>query len=103
MWILHRCPGGDNRRCCNPGHLYLGTVTDNNRDSRNAGHNHFSTHFFKGERHANAKLTQAQVDQIRALWDYSRIAYGQQTKIAKMFGVTRYAIYRIIHGDNWVH
>jgi hypothetical protein len=28
-WVLHTC---DNPRCCNPKHLYLGTVLENNRD-----------------------------------------------------------------------
>ena len=29
-WALHRC---DNPPCCNPEHLYVGTPTDNNRDT----------------------------------------------------------------------
>ncbi len=29
MCILHKC---DNRKCVNPGHLFLGTVNDNNQD-----------------------------------------------------------------------
>jgi hypothetical protein len=29
MWVLHRC---DNRRCCNPSHLFLGTHQDNEND-----------------------------------------------------------------------
>jgi hypothetical protein len=33
-WILHHC---DNRRCCNPAHLYEGDVGDNSRDKVQAG------------------------------------------------------------------
>jgi hypothetical protein len=29
LWVLHRC---DNRVCIRPDHLFLGSVTDNNRD-----------------------------------------------------------------------
>jgi hypothetical protein len=30
LWVLHHC---DNRRCVRPDHLFLGTNTDNQRDS----------------------------------------------------------------------
>ena len=36
LWVLHRC---DTRLCVRPGHLFLGTVTDNNRDMFAKGRN----------------------------------------------------------------
>lgn len=34
LWVLHRC---DNPCCCNPKHLFLGTVKDNVDDMRAKG------------------------------------------------------------------
>ncbi len=74
--VLHRC---DVRRCCNPSHLYLGTMSDNTTDSSRRG------------RHHNAKLTEEQVREIR-----ERRARGERGKdIAKDYPVTMDVIYKI--------
>jgi hypothetical protein len=35
--VLHRCPGGGTRLCCEPDHLYLGTDSDNLKDAYHWG------------------------------------------------------------------
>ncbi len=37
MYVLHNCPGGDNRACLNPDHLWLGTYKDNAKDAMKKG------------------------------------------------------------------
>lgn len=53
--VLHNCPNGDNRLCCNPAHLFIGTRTDNAKDRDNKGRT------AKGEQHGRRKLTELQV------------------------------------------
>jgi len=73
LLVCHRC---DNRGCCNPYHLFLGTSKDNVADAVEKG------------RYAK-KLTQENVSEIRSLY-----ATGEWTlwNIADEFGVTRPAI-----------
>lgn len=37
LCVLHNCPGGDNPRCVNPAHLFLGTLGDNVQDAWRKG------------------------------------------------------------------
>lgn len=37
LCVLHDCPNGDNSRCINPDHLWLGTKAENNADRDRKG------------------------------------------------------------------
>lgn len=87
--VMHQC---DNRACCNPAHLSLGTHADNMDDMFRKRRNAF------GERQGHAKLTEDDVLQIRSLAGTMSLA-----KIGTRYGVTPQAVHLIVHGKNWRH
>ena len=88
--VLHKC---DNRRCCNPKHFFLGSFTDNMHDAYNKKRKVQP----KGEAHTNAKLSNAQAEEIRR-----RYAAGEyQAPLAKEFGVSQRAISLIVRGETY--
>jgi hypothetical protein len=98
LLVRHRC---DNRICCNPAHLELGTHKQNHTDMVERGRAPVQSGpkppHRSGETHGQARLTQAQVDEIRR-----RAAKGEtDTALAREFGVGRTAINRIRHGVRW--
>ena len=90
--VLHTC---DNRACCNPEHLFIGTHTDNMKDMMEKGRGNKP----QGERHGCAKLTEKDVAAIRDLYDYGWYQY----EIASLFGVGQTAISDIITKKKWSH
>ncbi len=122
MCVCHRC---DNKICCNPAHLWLGTVSDNNADrdakgrqvavtgdrhgsrthpervargDRNGSRLHPDRHP-RGERQGIAKLTESDVHLIRAA-----VARGESGRdIAPRFGVSFSQISRVARGAAWAH
>jgi hypothetical protein len=89
--ILHRC---DNPICCNPGHLSVGTQADNIRDRDAKGH------VSRGEGRPAAKVTEAQVREMRA-----RFAAGgvTQTALALDFGLSLATANKILRRKAWRH
>jgi hypothetical protein len=92
LCVCHRC---DNRRCCNPEHLFLGTQADNNadRDAKGRGVQR------RGERHHAAKLTEDQVRGIRAAYAQG----AEQPELAQRYGVDSTNIGCIVNGRTWRH
>lgn len=121
--VLHRC---DNPACCRVDHLFLGTNTDNARDKTAKGRNNaprgdkhpsrlyperlprgdrngsrkHPERLARGEAQGSAKLTAANVIEIRARY----AAGGVTFKIlGTQFGVNLGNIHSIVHRKIWKH
>jgi len=94
LHVRHSC---DNPSCVNPDHLELGTNQDNVNDRTKRGRHKYG--ISKGEKHGLAKLTEADVLEIRQM-----IQNGVYHKIiAELFDVSPSLICRINTGKNWSH
>lgn len=83
-WALHRC---DNRLCCNPAHVYLGTPLANAADR------------IVRDRHKHTKLTKDLVVSVRA-----RFNRGEKIPLmANELGLHADTIRKAINGTNWGH
>ena len=90
LHVLHKC---DNRRCVNPGHLFLGTNADNVADRVRKGRSARQT----GESDGQAKLRAVDIFAIR-----QRLARGEfQKDIAGDYGVTQRCISYVARGETW--
>lgn len=105
LMTCHKC---DNRRCCNPKHLFLGTRGDNNRDRArkgrsSKGQSHYSKtrpeRLARGSKNGSSKLREADVVEI-----LKRVAGGESRRsVAKNKGVSRVTIDNIVNGKKWAH
>ena len=90
MLVLHTC---DNRKCCNPDHMFLGSHADNHADKKAKGRQ------ARGSGHGCAILDEDSVAKIRQL-----LSEGVTCAlIGRSFGVSRYAISDIKNGRSWTH
>lgn len=103
-WIVHRgeipsgkhiCHSCDNPPCCNPSHLFLGTIAENKADSIKKGR-HRMPPPARGEAHYRAVLTEADVQKIRV---DERLNYV----IAAEYGVHAAHIGQIKRRIKWAH
>lgn len=91
--IAHRC---DNPACVNPAHLFATTQPGNLHDMRAKGRGCLPP-TRRGSESASAKLTEAEVAQIR-----ERLCRGEKHRvIAADFGVCRATVTHIRAGRNW--
>ena len=91
MFACHHC---DNPACVRPDHLFLGTDQDNKADMTHKGRQ------VKGSRMKQAKLTEDQVAEIRALYAAGGIT---QVELGKRYGVRDSTINRTVNRVDWRH
>ena len=91
LFVCHKC---DNRKCCNPSHLFLGTAQDNLADMRQKGRHSY------GEKHGHAKLTNAQVQELCAKYAAGGIT---QRELAQQYGISAKHIGCIINRQKRRH
>lgn len=119
LFVCHAC---DVPSCCNPSHLFLGTVRDNALDASKKGllahgetlaaavrvavqrgEDHWSHRnpalVMRGEDHPSAKLSVSQVRAIRHLYS----AGVSQSKLAAKFNIGQTTVSEITRGLIWRH
>ncbi len=89
----HTC---DNRLCCNPNHLFIGTQKDNIQDCVRKERLNTA----KGEKKRNHKLTKEDVLMIRSKYALGYCSHGD---LAKEFNIARSGVTNIINGKRWKH
>jgi hypothetical protein len=94
LGVLHRC---DNKRCCNPKHLFLGTQADNMldmvlKDRQRVGPVHH------GKRNPMARLTTENIADIRGAYEDGEATTEQ---IASEYGITHQHAVRIVQAKAW--
>jgi hypothetical protein len=85
--VCHRC---DNPYCVNPGHMFVGSIPDNNEDRKRKGR------YSRGAHISTAKLDAESVLRIRALSASLR-------ETAQRFGVSKSLVSAIRRREVWAH
>lgn len=89
----HVCHSCDNKRCCEPTHLSIGTASENIQDAVNKGL------MPRGEDSPHAFLTNDQVVSMIRLYRGGM----KPAEIGRIFGVRRKSAGRIVRGERWKH
>lgn len=91
-FVLHKC---DNRLCCNPEHLFLGSMRTNQLDVYSKGR---KVQPRSQHANANAKLNATQVAAIRRRYDAGE---NTQQQLAAEFGVSQRVISLIVRRESY--
>ncbi|MCC6268844.1 MAG: hypothetical protein IT300_14850 [Dehalococcoidia bacterium] len=108
--VCHNCPSGDNTRCVNPAHLFLGTQAENLRDMAAKGRHgaqrnpdkfaariRFHHKASVGEQNGGAKLSEGDVIELRRL----RLAGATYGPLMKRFAISKSQVARICNHVSW--
>lgn len=90
LWVLHKC---DNPECCNPEHLFTGTLQDNIMDMVKKGRQS------KGSAKKISKLSESTVEQLR-IDRKSGMSYSQ---LAIKYGVSVATAFNAANHKTWKH
>lgn len=100
LCVCHHC---DNRLCCNPAHLFLGTGAENTADMISKGRAAFQQPGYVPPRpptDRTRRFTEAQILEIRKLHAVRGLGYG---RIARRFGCHAATIACIVKRRTWAH
>lgn len=89
-FVLHKC---DNRACCNPAHLFLGSMRVNLLDAYAKGRKKQPR-----SQHVNAKLTAQQVVEIRQKY---ADGLSTQQQLAAEYGVSQRAVSLVVRRETY--
>lgn len=118
LCVLHNCPSGDNPKCINPEHLWLGTHKDNTIDASKKGkmkgmqkwtpemHQRMKEKnpnrkrpILKGEKSPRSKLKDSDIYEIR---DFLKKGFTHK-EIGLKYGVSKHTIGNISLNRRWSH